>query len=291
MTEAYQGAGALALALGLFSAITLAAANLTVKAGRDILVTRAVLQSSAAMLVLPFAFVVPLPDRATVIALAIAVPVHFAYQLALIGALRSGDLSLVFPVMRGAAPLLTGALAWLVLGEALTIAGIIGLLVATGAVATFGLPPRGTNFSTHPDRRALMFAALTAIGIAAYNVTDAHGARIAPSPFTFIVWLFMLDCLFVTPLAIWRRKHRFLAVVRETWRFGLVGGALSVVSYGAAIYAFTLVEAAKVSAIRETAVVFAAIMGTFVLKEGFGARRIVAALVLAAGLALLQFGD
>ena len=111
----------------------------------------------------------------------------------------------------------------------------------------------------------------------------------APSPFTFIVWLFMFDCLFVTPLAIWRRKGEWLNVVRRKWRYGVAGGLLSIFSYGAALYAFTLVETAKVSAVRETAVVFAAIMGAVFLKEGFGARRICAAVVLAAGLAILQF--
>jgi drug/metabolite transporter (DMT)-like permease len=279
----------IALALGLFSALTLATANLSVKAGGDILVSRSVLQLSAAVLISPVLFLVPPPDAATWRALAIAVPVHFAYQLALIGAMKHGDLSLVFPVMRGSAPLLTGVLAWIVLDEALSPWGVAGLLLATVAVIMFALPPRGIRMRAHPDRLALLFAALTACGIAMYNVTDAYGVRTAPSPFTFISWLFVLDCLFVTPLAIWRRGGTWLTVVREKWRYGVIGGALSILSYGAALYAFTLVEAAKVSAVRETSVVFAAVMGAVLLKEGFGPRRIFAALVLAVGLAILQF--
>jgi drug/metabolite transporter (DMT)-like permease len=74
------------------------------------------------------------------------------------------------------------------------------------------------------------------------------------------------------------------------WRYGFAGGALSILSFGSALYAFTLMETAKVSALRETAVVFAAAMGSYVLGEGFGARRIAAAAILAAGLLLMQFG-
>ena len=279
----------LALLLGLFSAVTLAAANLSVKAGRDILASRAILQTSAAAMMLPVAILAPAPDAATWNALAWAVPVHFAYQLALIGALKHGDLSLVFPVMRGSAPLLTGIAAWLVLGEALSPAGMAGLLVASAAVIVFAWPPAGSGLRAHPDRRALIFAAATAIGIAAYNVTDARGVRIAPDPLSFIAWLFMFDCIGIGLLAAVRRRGRLGALLRDKWRYGVAGAALSILSYGAALYAFTLVEAAKVSAVRETAVVFAALFGALILREGFGPRRLAAALVLAAGLAILQF--
>ncbi|OWV34697.1 hypothetical protein B5C34_08295 [Pacificimonas flava] len=279
----------LALALGLFSALTLAAANLSVKAGADILSSRAILQCSAALMVAPALFVVPPPDAATWRALAVAVPAHFAYQLVLVGALKHGELSLVFPIMRGGAPLLTGLLAWLVLGEALSLPAVLGLVIATLAVVAFALPPRGVGLLAHPDRRALLFALLTAAGIALYNVTDAAGVRAAPSPFTFIVLLFMFDCLGITPLALWRRRGRWGEIIRAKWRYGLAGGGLSILSYGAALYAFSLTEAARVSAVRETSVVFAALFGALILKEGFGTRRIVAALILAGGLAILQF--
>ncbi len=279
----------LALCLGLFSAVTLAAANLSVKMGGDILSSRALLQGSASLLVLPALFIVPLPNAATWAALAIAVPVHFAYQLALIGALKYGDLSLVFPVMRGSAPLLTGFAAWLVIGETLNLAELAGLVLATLAVVAFALPPTGIRVAAHPDRRALGFAALTAIGIACYNVADARGVRMAPTPATFIAWLFALDCVGTCTLAMVRRQGVLRESVRRYWRFGLAGGVLSIFSYGAALYAFTITEAARVSAIRETAVVFAALFGARLLKEGFGKRRIFAALVLAAGLAIMQF--
>ena len=282
---------ALAIFLGLFSAVTLAAANYSVKAGSDILASRAILQGSASLLMLPVVlFIVPAPSPAVWAALVITVPVHFLYQLALIGALKHGDLSLVFPIMRGGAPMLTGISAFLLLGERLTGTEIAGLVIATVAVCLFAWPPRGTRIAAHPDRRALGLAVLTAIGIALYNVTDARGVRLAGSPFTFIAWLFLFDCVGITLLTLVRRRGRLVESIRLRWRYGVAGGALSILSYGAALYAFTLMETAKVSALRETAVLFGALFGALLLKEGLGARRILAALILVAGLALMQLG-
>lgn len=279
----------LAILLGLLSAITLAAANLSVKMGTDILVGRAILSMSAALLIAPAAFFVPLPTPAVWMALAAAIPAHFLYQICLVNALRA-DLSLVFPVMRGSAPLLTAIAALAVLGEALTPLGWVGLIFATGAVIAFALPGKGVKIKEHPDGRALLWALGTAIGISLYNVADARGIRMAADPFTFIAWLFLLDCLLITSAALVMRRNALAQAVKMKWGYGVVAGALSIVSFGAALYAFSLTEAAKVSALRETSVVFAAIMGSLFLGEGFGRRRVVAASILAAGLVLMQFG-
>jgi drug/metabolite transporter (DMT)-like permease len=279
-----------AICLGLFSALTLAAANMSVKMGSDILVGRAILSVSAAVLIIPAAFIVAVPDAATWRALLLAAPAHFLYQLCLIRTLQRGDLSLVFPVMRGAAPLLTAIAAFLLLGEAIGPLAVAGLIVATAAVIAFAWPPRGTLVRHHPDRAVLGWALATAVGISLYNVADARGVRIAADPFTYIVWIFLLDAVGVTVTALARRRRALAQAIRLRWRYGVAAGLLSVLSYGSAVYAFSLMETAKVSALRETAVVFAALMGTLFLREGFGRRRIVAALALTAGLVLMQFG-
>jgi drug/metabolite transporter (DMT)-like permease len=279
----------LAVCLGLFSAITLAAANMSVKMGVDILVGRAILSSSAALLVAPALLFVPPPNPQTWWALAAAIPAHFFYQVCLVRAMQHGDLSLVFPVMRGTAPLLTAAAAYLLLGERLPLLGVGGLIIAAASVIVFAMPPQGVRLRHHPDRAALLWAAGTAVGVSLYNVADARGVRIAPDPFTYIVWLFLLDAVAVTTLALSRRRSAFFRTALEKWRFGVTAGILSIFSYGSAVYAFRLIETAKVSALRETSVVFAAMMGAGVLKEGFGRRRILAAVALAAGLLLMQF--
>ncbi|GAA4781449.1 EamA family transporter [Stakelama sediminis] len=278
------------VALGLFSAVALAFANLAVKLGSDIMVSRSILSISAAVMLLPFTLLVPAPDAATFHVLLFAIPAHFLYQCFLIQALGRGDLSLVFPVMRGASPLITAVVAGIALHEPLAPIEWVGLAIATGAVIVFALPPGGMRLSAHPDKRALGWALATAGGVALYNTTDSWGVRTAPAPVTYIVWLFLFDWIGVTMSAIVLRRGALLTVFRQKWRYGAAAGALSILSFGAALYAFSFVETAKVSALRETAVVWAAIMGALWLKEGFGARRIVAALVLAAGLVLLQFG-
>lgn len=280
---------ALAVALGLASALTLAAANMAVKMGTDILVGRAILSASAALLVLPAVLFVPAPDAATWLALAIAIPAHLFYQFCLVMAMQRGDLSLVFPVMRGAAPLLTALAAFLLLGEVLAPLAVAGLLVATAAVVGFAAPPSGVLLREHPDRAVLGWAMATAVGIALYNVADARGVRTAADPFTYILWLFLLDAFGVVSAAVVRRGPELRRAVAEKWRFGVAAGVLSIFSYGSAVYAFSLMETAKVSALRETSVVWAALMGLIVLKEGFGRRRVAAALALAAGLVLMQF--
>ena len=270
--------------------MTLAAANTAVKMGVDILVGRAVLSLSAALIVLPAAFVVEPPDGATMLALVVALPAHTAYQLCLVQAVGRGDLSLVFPVMRGAAPLLTAVVVLLALGQELGWLAWAGLLISCAAVLIFAWPRGEGGIRRHPDRHALAWALATAVTIACYNAADTHGVRVAPTPFVYIVWLFLLDPIGIAVTAAARRRRELASVIRAKWRTGVAAGALSVVSFGSALYAFTLLETAKVSALRETAVVFAALFGARLLKEPFGRRRLRAAVLLAGGLVMMQFG-
>ena len=281
----------LPIALGLFSALTLAIVNTAVKRGGDILTTRIVLSASSALLMVPFAFLVPLPDQAIWAALGVSVPIHFAYQACMIRAMHRGELSLVFPIMRGFAPVLTALTAWLVLGEGLAPIALLGLLIATGSVVYFVRPPTGFLGTTaHPDTAALFWAFATALGVASYSVADARGIRLANSEFTFIVWLFLLDWVGVLVVGLVARGSVLWSAVATQWRYGLVGGIGSILSFGSALYAMSLIEVARVSALRESAVVFAAILGWLYLKEGLGLRRTLAASVLALGLVLMQLG-
>ena len=281
----------IAIGLGLFSALTLAFANLVVKATNDILVTRAVLSTSCAILVAPAAFFLPLPTKELWLAMAVSVPTHFFYQMSMIRALHRGDLSLVFPVMRGLAPLLVAIGAYVFLQETLSPMALVGLLIATCAVITFGFLRGAQVEGKSLSWSALFWAGMTALGVMAYNVADARGVRLAENPLTFIVWLFMMDWVGTVVVALVVRKERFLSAARPVMKFGIMGGFLSVASYGAALLALNLIEAARVTALRETAVVFGALMGWLILKEGIGPRRIIASVVLVIGLALMQLGS
>ncbi|WP_300378161.1 DMT family transporter [Henriciella sp.] len=276
--------------LCLFSAITVATANFAVKRGGDVLSARMVLSLTSAACVLPFAFIVPLPERGLWMPIAIAIAAHWVYQFFMIRALHRGDLSLVFPVMRGLAPMMTAIIAVFALNEFPGLFGWIGLSLATAALFVFALPQGGSLGEKKMNQSALFWAGLTAAGIGLYSVTDAYGVRIAENRFTFIVWLFLLDWMGTTAVTVWTRRGELRARLRPQLAGGMVGGVASVLSYGSALLAFSMTNAATVTAIRETSVVFGAILGAVFLKEGFGKRRIIAAAVLAAGLLLLE-GD
>jgi drug/metabolite transporter (DMT)-like permease len=281
----------LALALGLGSAVTLAGANTFVKSAKDILGGRAVMAFTSAVLMLPFVFVAPLPSEKTWMILGLSLPAHWLYQTALVRALSRGDLSLVFPVMRGSAPLLTAIAASLVLGEHLSPLAITGLTVASLATIVFALPERNFGGSRRVRNSALLWAMATGACVAIYNVIDAQGVRAGPSQWSFIVWLFVLDWIGINVIAfLTRGRKQFVASARAALWPGIGAGVCSLISFSMALYGFSIAPVAYISAMRETAVVFAAAMGWWFLKEGFGARRTLAAVILAAGLCLLQFG-
>ncbi len=280
-----------AFALGLGSAVTLAGANTFVKAAKDILGGRAVMAFTSAILMLPFVFVAPLPNPQTWMILGLSLPAHWLYQTALVRALSRGDLSLVFPVMRGSAPLLTAIAASLVLGEHLSPLSIAGLLIASLATIVFALPEKNFGGSRKVRNSALLWALATGACVAIYNVIDAQGVRAGPSQWSFIVWLFVLDWIGINAIAyITRGHHQFIVAARTALWPGIGAGICSLISFSMALYGFSIAPVAYISAMRETAVVAAAIMGWWFLKEGFGLRRTLAAIVLAAGLTILQFG-
>jgi drug/metabolite transporter (DMT)-like permease len=284
----------LAFALGLGSAVTLAGSNTLVKAAGDVLGGRTVMTLTGSVIVLPALFFVPLPSAQTWMFLALSLPAHWAYQTALVRALSRGDLSMVFPVMRGTAPLLTAISASIFLGEHLSPLAIVGLLIASLATIVFALPEKDFGGSRAVRNSAILWALATGVGVAVYNVIDAQGVRSAAettgTQWSFIVWLFVLDWIGISTIMMLTRGTReFVASARRAIKPGIAAGVCSTISFSMALYGFSVAPVAYISAMRETAVVFAALMGWFFLREGFGLRRTLAALVLAAGLGLLQF--
>jgi drug/metabolite transporter (DMT)-like permease len=284
-----------AFALGLGSAVTLAGANTLVKAAKDILGGRTVMTLTGSVLMLPAVFLVPPPSAATWVFLALSLPAHWFYQMALVRALSRGDLSFVFPLMRGSAPLLTAIAAFLVLGEELSGLAITGLLIASLAAIVFALPEKDFGGSRAVRNSAVLWALATGVGVAIYNVIDAQGVRSAAettgTQWSFIVWLFVLDWIGIcTIMLLTRGPQEFAASTRRALAPGVAAGVCSTISFSMMLYGFSVAPVAYMSALRETAVVFAALMGWWFLKEGFGVRRTLAAVTLASGLALLQFG-
>ncbi|MEQ9797222.1 DMT family transporter, partial [Parvibaculum sp.] len=178
---------------------------------------------------------------------------------------------------------LVGAI-WL--KEILPTAAFVGVgLIALGIVS---LAFRRTNGAGLPnDPRALAYAFGTSLFIAAYTLNDGLGGRFAESPHIYVIWLFAGDGLIFFLLVLWRRGRAFLKPQRAM-AYGFAGGVMSVIAYWLVIWAMTLAPLGPVAALRETSVVFAALISGLILKEGLGPRAVAAACVVAAGVILLK---
>jgi drug/metabolite transporter (DMT)-like permease len=250
--------------------------------GDALLDTATVVAGSTAcsLVALPF---LPLPDESAMMFVAASTIIHFGYYLTLAQAYRTGDLSFAYPLMRGTAPLLVTLLGAIFLRElppAHVIAGI--LLISIGII--------GVAFAQrerHPPAAAWWAFANAGI-IAVYTLVDGAGARASGNALSYVVWLTFLEGIaFLTWIRL-RRGAMAAGYVRRQWRRGLVGGFCSVAAYAIVLWAMTRAPVAAVSALRETSVIFAALIGALWLKEGFGAARIAGAVTVVVGVAALK---
>ena len=152
----------------------------------------------------------------------------------------------------------------------------------------FLLSARGGRELTRIDRRAVGFALFTALTICVYSVVDGIGARLSGNPNGYSLWLFVGIAFVMLPYALYRDGRDVIPAMQCYWRRGLVGGALQLLSYGIAIWAMTVAPIAIVATLRETSVLFGAVIAVVVLKEPLRAMRIAAALLIVCGLVLIR---
>jgi len=270
----------------LFAALCHASWNTLLKIRLDPFAANALITVASGMIAaaaLPFAGLAPIVSWPWLVA---AIILHLAYYYGLTEAYRTGDLSQVYPIARGAAPLMTAVISTTALGEDIGLFGWIGILSLVAGV--FLLSIRGGRDLTHIDRRAVGFAFFTAMTICGYSLTDGIGARVSGNAHAYAALLFILDGSCMAAFALWRRGQSILTEARIYWKTGLFGGALSVTSYWIAIWAMTVAPIAIVAALRETSVLFAAVISVAILKEQLRPARVIAALMIVFGLALIR---
>jgi len=192
----------------------------------------------------------------------------------------------VYPIARGTAPLMTATGGALLVGENFSLGGWAGIVALTSGV--FLLSMRGGGGLAHLNRRAVGFALFTAVTICCYSLVDGIGARTAGNAHSYALWLFVIDGAFITGFALVVRGSAAIPAMAVYWRTGLIGGVLSLVAYWIAIWAMTVAPIAMVAALRETSVLFAAVIAVVFLKEPLRASRIVAAVMIVAGMALIR---
>lgn len=255
--------------------------NAMVKSSRDKLLDTALVCIGGAAVTLPFLFFVQPPPERTWPYLAASLVIHVGYFFAIVGAYRAGDLSHGYPIMRGLAPLLVAFAAYAVFGEAVTLNIWIGVFLISGGVLSLGLVGVAS-------RTAVAWAVANGFIIALYTLVDAAGARLSGDPLAFVLWMFVLDSLpFGLIVLAMRRRALVDYLARNLWR-GCAGGVCSAGSYGIAIWAMTLAPVAAVAALRETSVVFGALIGAWLLKEGHLRARVSGAAAVAAGIVVLR---
>ncbi len=270
----------------LVAAMMHAAWNAFVRVGLDrfsSILLLSMTQSGLALVLLPFT---PLPAPAAWPWIAAASVLHTGYKLFLIRAYQHGDLTQVYPLARGAAPPVVAVGGIVLFGEHLEptgwaavalIAGGVALMACRGGAGLGRLPPK-----------ALGYALATAGFVAAYTLADGQGARIAGSAMAFAMWMFVGDGLCMLAYAMAMRGWRAPFAVLSEWRTGLPAGALSLGSYWIALWAFTQAPVALVAALRETSVLFALLIGAFVLNEPASRWRWAAGLCICAGVAAMR---
>ncbi len=222
------------------------------------------------------------PDAASWSMIALSTVVHYAYYILLFQAYRLGDLSQVYPISRGLAPALVAVGTYMIIGETLSPLGWAGLAAICAGIGILALQ-RG---AADADPRAIGIAALLGLTIAIYSVADGLGVRWSGSPTGYMGWLFLLEApvvLSVLGRRVLRRHH----IDWKVFAFGLIGGVLSVVAYGVVLYAKTIAPIGAVSAVRESSVIIAALIGVVFFGERPWRGRIAAAIVVACGVVLL----
>lgn len=277
----------------VFLAVMAAAAlhaswNALLKIGLDRFLTASLIQIAAgviALLALPF---VAFPAPAAWPWIVLSALLHIGYNSFLSRAYQYGDLGQVYPITRGSSPLMVAGLSLLLLNEALSAGQMLGLLALVGGI--WLMAARGGGKTLRLNSALLASALMTAGFIAGYTLSDATGARLNQDALSYSMWLFAVNGLVMAVVITLRRGPRVFLQLGPHWRGGLGGGALSLLAYSIVIWAMTLAPVALVSALRETSVVFALLIGYLLLKEPLPALRVVACLVILCGVVLMKLG-
>lgn len=231
-----------------------------------------------ALVAIPF---LPAPASASWPWLAGSAMVHILYFVFLAGAYRWGELSYTYPVMRGGGPMIVALVGALALGEVLPVKETIGVVLICAGILAFA--------AGRHDPRATGFAIANAVVIAAYTVIDGQGARVSGAPVSYALWFFAANGIVLALYGAARGRSAALgAYFRTKWPRALVGGTLALGAYGIAIWAMTRAPIALVAVLRETSVIFAALLSAVFLQEKMTRRRLAATGAVMLGLVALR---
>ena len=290
----------------LAAAVTHATWNAIAHGIKDQLLAFGLIGAGGILVAIPLVILSPFPLSACWPYLLASIVIHVFYNLLLMRSYRYGEFGQVYPLARGTSPLVVTVLAAVFAAERPSVAQVAGVLVVSCGLVLLVLAGRtgrraaarggsdggsggGAGRGGGLGRAALVAAVGTGLTIAAYTTVDGLGVRLSGSSVAYIGWLMLLESLCVPAWALARRRHVLLSGTsrRVLWS-GLLAGGLSVLAYGLVLWAQTRGDLAPIAALRETSVIFGAVIGTVVFHEPFGRWRIAATLLVVIGVLLLN---
>ena len=274
-----------AFVIVLFAGLLHATWNSIVKAQTQRLPGIALIVSGATVLAVVAIPFVPIPSPAAWPYLATSTVLLTGYYLFLALAYQHGDLSHVYPIARGVAPLLVAVFSFTVIGEALTGPGYFAIMLIGLGIMSLALTKRVIGIL---ERRSVFFALGTGCFTAAYTLVDGLGARLAGTPHGYVLWLFFISGIPVTLIAFYVKRDETMRIFRQDWKLGLVGGLMILAAYWLVVWAYTLAPVAFVAALRETGIIFALIIGVLIFKEKVNLARMAAAMATLIGIVMIK---
>ena len=269
----------------LFAAALHAGWNILLKSESDSARTTMLIVAGSAIIGMVFLPFLPLPLQPSWPYLGASVVIHVAYFSFLLLAYKKGELSLVYPLMRGLPPLLTAIGAAILLDEALSWRGWLGIMLVSGGALMLTADFR---FSKGFAMAPVAFALLNAMVIVVYTLVDAKGARLSGSAFSYTGWmLLLLALLFFFAVAVIEGRQVFYRMAKD-WKKSVLGGACTFASYGIALWAMTLSPVALVAALRETSILFGTVFSVFILQERITRIRGLSVLLITAGVVAIK---
>ncbi|CAD5107821.1 hypothetical protein PSEWESI4_02098 [Pseudomonas carbonaria] len=259
--------------------------NALLKIGLDRFLTASLIQIGAGLLALAALPLVAMPSAAAWPWIVLSALLHIGYNSFLARAYQHGDLGQAYPISRGSSPLIVALLSVLLLHDSLSAGQLAGLLILVAGIWLMAL--RGGH-SGRLENALLFNALMTALFIAGYTLADAAGARANRDALSYSLWLFAVNGVVMACVIAFQRGPRVFRQLGAYWRSGLAGGLMSMAAYSIVIWAMTQAPVALVSALRESSVVFALLVGWLFLKESLPVMRLLACAVIVLGVVLMK---
>ena len=275
----------LIIALVLTAAVLHASWNAMVKSGGAPEYSIAAYQMVGAVVCIALVPWVPFPNASAWPFIIASALIHNVYYFTLAQCYRSGDLSLVYPLFRGLAPVLVALGAGWFTGEWISSSAMIGVGLVSFGLISLSIFSGG---KARASSAAIKWGLITSVMIASYTIVDGLGVRSTDNSFSYILWLFILEPIPIVTWILFSHRQDWFAYLRMNPKTIAIGGVASSTAYGLVIFAMGLGAMALVSSLRETSVIFAALIGTLILKEPFGRQRIFAACFVAIGIIIIR---